>query len=122
MEKILKWAAGLSMILILFILNSCKKDPEKKTGSWTEEFVNIPQIVNDGWQTINNSIDAENAQWRQGYYDQGKGFSPVFKAYSFSISGNWNEYAFAGQSGVATTSVVSSWLITPPVDLKKMET
>lgn len=103
-------------------LQGCKKDndEEENPNSWTEEFINMEELIQQKqWLAFNNSIEAYGATWTQGFHEPDKmGGYIGFPAYSYATSGDAGEYAFVGQTSFTLTSVVSSWLVTPPLELK----
>ena len=119
MQKFMQVTIVSGLSLFLLLVQGCKKDKEEEnSNSWTEEFVDMDNLFQNKWMVFNNGIDALGTTWQQGFYEADKmGGYLGFKAYS-SSSGEFGEYAFAGQTSFTLTSVASSWLVTAPVQLK----
>jgi hypothetical protein len=119
MQKFMQVALISGFSLFLLLAQGCKKDKEEENpNSWTEEFVDMENLIQNQWMVFNNGIDAFGTTWQQGFYEIDKmGGYLGFKAYS-SSSGDFGEFAFAGQTSFTLTSVASSWLVTAPVQLK----
>ena len=130
MQKIIQIALVTCTSLVLF--QGCKREKIEENSSTeeivssedlsriqlTEEFVNMESLANKQWMKFNNSIDASDCNWKQGFYKEvSSGNFLGFKAYSTG-SGDDGEYAFAGQNHFLLMSSISSWLVTPPLELK----
>jgi hypothetical protein len=109
-----------SCFLLISLINGCDKtlvdppEPEKK--SFTEEFDTVSNLYNKGWVFINNSKPQGAASWQQGIYENGKLGPDGFPAYSYKASGD--EYIFAGYATGNDLATISSWMITPAIEMK----
>ncbi|HVG42202.1 MAG TPA: choice-of-anchor J domain-containing protein [Chitinophagaceae bacterium] len=104
------------LIILLAFNNGCKKDVDPPK-SLTEEFEAVNDLPGKGWLFINNSFPTGDARWQQGFNGVGKGGPSGFPAYSFRKADT--EYAYAGLAyGGGPNSAVSSWLITPVLEIK----
>jgi len=108
----------LSLLMAIILLNNgCKKDGNgSKVKTYTEEFVDVPNLRIKGWVFINNS-SYNIAQWQQGQEGMDKGGTTYgFSAYSYKT--NKNEYAFAGYISANSSYSISSWMISPVYEIK----
>jgi hypothetical protein len=136
MKKIIQIA--LVSCTYLVFLQGCKKEEIVSSGNspieefvikeelpkilMAEEFVSMENLLKSDWLVFNNSIDASDGAWQQGFYEEdGQGGYLGFKAYSSPIN-DVGEYAFVGQTSFLLMSVISSWLVTPPLELKNGDT
>lgn len=112
--------AGVAFILFA-IINGCEKDyeplpPDPLSKSFTEEFDTVANLYNKGWAFVNNSRPLGAATWQQGLYQTGKLGPEGFPAYSYKASGD--EYIFAGFASGNGLATLSSWMITPEIEMK----
>lgn len=109
----------ISILLITFLANGCKKDSTDDEGPkiTKEEFINVPNLTSTGWVFVNNSSPSGVAAWQQGQYGVDKyGLEYGFPAYSYK-GDKKHEYAFAGAI-YASNFNMSSWLISPVYEIK----
>jgi hypothetical protein len=114
----------LFSILVIFslftFLNGCEKDyvppPPAKSISFTEEFDTVANLYRKGWVFINKSNPLGTATWQQGSYVNGKFGIEGFPAYSYHSSSD--EYIFAGFNTGSNVATISSWMITPTIEMK----
>ena len=101
-------------------LYGCEKDFVKPAApvskSFTEEFDTVSKLYDKGWAFINNSRPQGAATWQQGVYVSGKLGPDGWPAYSYHSSGD--EYIFAGFASGNGTATLSSWMITPEIEMK----
>ena len=109
--------AGLALIAFIY---SCEKDFVAPTPtaskSFVEEFDTVAKLYSQGWVFVNNSKPQGAATWMQGEYISGKFGPQGFPAYSYKASGD--EYIFAGYASGNGLSTLSSWMFTPPIEMK----
>jgi hypothetical protein len=129
-----KFLLFISFLLLLssgFIV-SCTKDKLKKntpvsppvvntSSSFVEEFNNVSGLPAKGWIFKNNSDPVGTNGWRQGLYEATPTSKfPVsvigFPAYSASSSPN--DFISCDASSVNLEGNISSWLITPQLNIK----
>jgi hypothetical protein len=111
---------GVFTIAMFTLLNGCEKEyvpqPVQKSKSFTEEFDTIANLYSKGWVFINNSKPQGAATWQQGVYAPGKLGPDGWPAYSYHSSAD--EYAFAGYQNGNGLATISSWMITPEIEMK----
>ncbi len=102
------------------LLNSCQKDyvvpvtPASK--SFTEQFDTVTNLYAKGWVFNNNSKPQGAATWQQGVFASGKLGIDGFPAYNYKATGD--EYIFAGFAAGDNIATISSWMITPEIEMK----
>jgi hypothetical protein len=105
---------------IFFVLYGCEKDytpqPPAVSKSFIEEFDTVANLYNKGWVFSNNSKPQGAATWQQGVWVSGKLGPEGWPAYSYTASGD--EYIFAGYASGNDVATISSWMITPEIDMK----
>lgn len=111
----------LTAVTVFTLVNGCEKDfvapPVEQSRSFTEEFDTVANLYAKGWVFNNNSRPQGAATWQQGVYAPGKlGGFDGFPAFSYKASGD--EYAFAGFSSGSGTATLSSWMITPAIEMR----
>lgn len=109
------------VVAVFTLVNGCEKDyvapAETPSRSFTEDFDTVANLYAKGWVFNNNSRPQGAATWQQGVYAPGKlGGFDGFPAFSYKASGD--EYVFAGFSSGNGTSTLSSWMITPPIEMR----
>jgi hypothetical protein len=108
--------------LALFTLvNGCEKDFEEpaaapQSKSLTEEFDTVANLYNKDWVFVNNSNPIGAATWQQGVYAPGKLGPDGWPAFSYHSSAD--EYLFAGYQAGGGIATISSWAITPALEMK----
>lgn len=115
----LLFASGLLGLFTL--MNGCEKDyvapADTPARSFVEDFDTVTTLYTKGWIFNNNSRPQGAATWQQGVYAPGKlGGFDGFPAFSYKASGD--EYIFAGFSSGNGTATLSSWMITPAIEMK----
>ena len=109
-----------SSFLLITLINGCDKTvvdlPVPKEKSFTEEFDSVSKLYSEGWVFINNSKPQGAASWQQGVYELGKLGPDGFPAFSYKASGD--EYIFAGYQAGNNLATISSWMITPAIEMK----
>lgn len=108
-------------VLSMFtLLNGCEKEyvpqPEAESKSFTEEFDTVANLYGKGWVFVNNSKPQGSATWQQGVYAPGKLGPDGFPAFSYHSAAD--EYAFAGYASGNNIATISSWMITPAIEMK----
>jgi hypothetical protein len=101
------------------MLNGCEKDvvPQiKQQVSFTEEFDTVANLYYRGWIFSNNSQPLGTATWQQGIYTSGKLGLEGFPAFSYHSSSD--EYIYAGFNTGNNVATLSSWMITPVIEMK----
>jgi uncharacterized protein (UPF0333 family) len=118
-----KYSLLFSAVLVLaifFVLYGCEKDyvpqPAAVSKSFTEEFDTVANLYRRGWVFSNNSKPQGAATWQQGVWVSGKLGPEGWPAYSYTASGD--EYIFAGYASGNDLATISSWMITPEIDMK----
>ena len=106
---------------VFTIINSCEKDfvapAETPSRSFTEDFDTVANLYTKGWVFNNNSRPQGAATWQQGFYAPGKlGGFDGFPAFSYKASGD--EYVFAGYDAGGGTATLSSWMISPQIEMR----
>lgn len=105
---------------IFTLINGCEKDfvapAPAQSKSFVEEFDTVANLYAKGWVFNNNSRPLGAATWQQGVFESGKLGIDGFPAFSYKASGD--EYVFAGFSSGNGTATLSSWMITPPIEMK----
>jgi hypothetical protein len=122
-----KYSIFLSAALffgVFTLLNGCEKDyvapvaPVSK--SMTEEFDTVANLYRKGWVFVNNSRPQGAATWQQGIFEAISGKTGItfdgFPAHSYKLS--QDEYIFAGYASGSGIAVLSSWMITPVLEMK----
>ena len=112
------------LFLLFALVNSCQKDyvaPQPKpSNSFVEEFDTVANLYNKGWIFVNNSQPQGAASWQQGVYSTTTSKTGLtyngFPAYSYKYAAD--EYIFAGYASGSGTATLSSWMITPSVEIK----
>ncbi|MFL5773067.1 MAG: choice-of-anchor J domain-containing protein [Flavisolibacter sp.] len=111
---------ALLAFTLFTIVNGCEKDYEPLTQpvskSFTEEFDTVINLYSKGWAFINNSRPLGAATWQQGVYENGKMGPDGFPAHSYTSSGD--EYIFAGYASGSGLATLSSWMMTPEIEMK----
>ena len=115
MKKFLFILAGYLALTSAFLIPSCKKEKTTTDRTVKEEFMNVMDLASYGWRLIDNSNPANHASWVQGRKGTDKLGPYGFDAYSYK--NNITEYAYAGYLAAGPPTTVSSWLITPPMDI-----
>jgi hypothetical protein len=103
------------LLIVLVAAYGCKKDTDSTSKSLKEEFVTMNDLPGKGWGFRNNSINAA-APWIQGMEGVDKGGAYGFPAYSFKYEKT--EYAYATHRSYGGINPISSWMITPVLDIK----
>lgn len=107
-------------LAIFTMINGCEKDyvapPPAQSLSFTEEFDTVANLYTKGWIFSNNSKPQGAASWQQGVFTSGKLGLEGFPAFSYKASAD--EYIFAGYATGNGTATISSWMITPPIEMK----
>jgi hypothetical protein len=107
-------------LAVFTLINGCEKDYvaplPQQSRSFTEEFDTVANLYSKGWVFINNSKPQGAATWQQGVYASGKFGPDGFPAFSYKASGD--EYVFAGYASGNGTATLSSWMVTPPIEMK----
>lgn len=102
------------------LLNGCEKEfvpkPAAESKSFTEEFDTVANLYGKGWVFSNNSKPQGTATWQQGVYAPGKLGPDGWPAYSYHSAAD--EYAFAGYANGNNVATISSWMITPAIEMK----
>ena len=115
----LLWSAGVA-IAFSALLYGCEKDfvpaEQPVSKSFVEEFDTTTNLFNKGWAFVNNSKPQGAATWQQGVYASGKLGIDGFPAFSYHSSGD--EYIFAGYASGNGLATLSSWMITPEIEMK----
>jgi len=118
-KYLLLFFLGSCFLMITFI-NGCDKTivdpPAREEKSFIEDFDTVSNLYNKGWVFINNSKPQGAASWQQGIWESGKFGPEAFPAYSYKASGD--EYIFAGYQTVNDLGTISSWMITPAIEMK----
>src|SRR5215212_6272672 len=108
------------ILAVFVVLYGCEKDyvaqPPPVSKSFTEEFDTVARLYKQGWVFVNNSKPLGAATWQQGVYASGKLGPDGWPAYSYTASGD--EYIFAGYASGNDLANLSSWMITPPIEMK----
>lgn len=116
------------------LTTSCKKDTLKITppvgpvppivntnSSFFEEFNNVSELPAKGWIFKNNSDPPGSYGWRQGLYEatpSSKFPVPIIGFPAFSASSSPNDFISCDASTVNFRGNISSWLITPKLNIK----
>lgn len=112
-------AAAIAIVSFSAMLYGCEKDYVAVVAapkSFTEEFDTVTKLYNQGWAFVNNSRPLGAATWQQGVYVSGKLGPDGFPAYSYHSSAD--EYVFAGYASGDGLATLSSWMITPEIEMK----
>jgi hypothetical protein len=113
-------ASGCIALAVFTLVNGCEKDfveqPVAVSKSFTEEFDTVANLYQKGWAFVNNSRPQGAATWQQGVYASGKLGPDGFPAYSYTASGD--EYIFAGYASGNNIATLSSWMLTPAIEMK----
>lgn len=116
--SLLLFAAGI--VAMFTLANGCQKDyvaPAKpQSRTFVEEFDTVANLYAKGWVFNNNSKPQGAATWQQGVYASGKLGFDGWPAYSYHASAD--EYAFAGYASGTGVATLSSWMITPPIEMR----
>ena len=118
--------------LIAVLIVSCTKDTLKNTpvsplppvvtnSSFVEKFNNVSALPAKGWIFKNNSDPAGSHGWRQGLYEatpSSKFPVPIIGFPAFSASNSPNDFISCDASCVNLAGNISSWLITPKLNIK----
>ncbi len=112
----------------IIVIASCEKDykteenippPPPPPISFIEEFDTVANLSRKGWIIQNNSDPYGPFAWRQGKYELGgKLGSEVIGFPAFSAVYNQNEFISVDLNAGKDASLISCWLITPPMPLK----
>lgn len=107
-------------LAVLNLINGCEKDyvaaAETPSRSFVEDFDTVTTLYAKGWIFNNNSRPQGAATWQQGVYAPGKlGGFDGFPAFSYKASGD--EYVFAGFASGNGTATLSSWMISPAIEM-----
>jgi len=104
--------------LLFSFLYGCEKDviPQKKQQAFTEEFDTVANLYNRGWVFNNKSQPLGTATWQQGLYATGKLGLEGFPAFSYHSSSD--EYILAGFNTGNNIATISSWMISPEIEIK----
>lgn len=113
------FAAGI--VATFTLVNGCQKDyvapATAQSRSFVEEFDTVANLYAKGWVFNNNSKPQGAATWQQGVYAPGKlGGFDGWPAHSHHASAD--EYAFAGYAAGNGIATLSSWMITPPIEMR----
>ena len=108
-------------LMVFGVLYGCEKDyvaqqPAPPSKSFTEEFDTVAKLYSKGWVFVNNSKPQGAATWQQGVWASGKFGPDGWPAYSYKASGD--EYIFAGYASGNDLATISSWMITPEIEMK----
>lgn len=107
-------------VAVFTLINGCEKDyvaPQAEASkSFTEEFDTVANLYTKGWVFVNNSKPQGAATWQQGVFTSGKLGIDGFPAFSYKASAD--EYIFAGYQTGSAVSNISSWMITPAIEMK----
>ena len=125
-KQLLHSIAFLSLLILLLI--SCEKEykPADNTPpappppiSFIEEFDTVANLSRKGWVIQNNSDPYGPFAWRQGKYELGgKLGSEVIGFPAYSAVYNQNEFISVDLNAGKDASLISCWLITPPMPLR----
>jgi hypothetical protein len=129
-NKILLYISFLLLLSPGFIV-SCTKDtlktktpaspPVNANSSFVEEFTNVSGLPAKGWIFKNNSDPAGTNGWRQGLYEatpSSKFPVPIIGFPAYSASSTPNDFISCDASCVNLEGNISSWLITPQLNIK----
>ncbi|MEP6927350.1 MAG: choice-of-anchor J domain-containing protein [Ginsengibacter sp.] len=132
-NKILLFISSLLLVSV-FIAVSCTKDTLKikipvspfppvvnKNSSFVEEFNNVSELPAKGWIFKNNSDPVGSHGWRQGLYEatpSSKFPVPIIGFPAYSASSSPNDFISCDASSVNRVGNISSWLITPKLNMK----
>ncbi len=118
MKKMLALFISCLIVSLSPILNGCKKDSDGKSGkTYSEEFVDVPNLRVKGWAFINNSVPNGIAAWQQGQEGMDKG-GTIYGFPAYSYKDEKDEYAFAGFIYNGNTYSISNWMISPDYTIK----
>ena len=90
-------------------------------SSFTEEFTNVSELPGKGWIFKNNSEPVGSYGWRQGLYQAAPSSKfpvPIIGFPAYSASSSPNDFISCDASCVNLEGNISSWLITPPLNVK----
>lgn len=116
-----------SVVISILLMIACEKDakapvpspPPVLRTSFIEEFDTVANLSQKGWVIRNNSQPFGPMAWRQGKYELGgKLGSDVVGFPAFSAVYNPNEFVSVDLNAGAGVSLLSCWLVTPPLPLK----
>ncbi|MEP6949441.1 MAG: choice-of-anchor J domain-containing protein [Ginsengibacter sp.] len=129
-NKILLYIIFLLLLSYGFIV-SCTKDtlktkppaspPVTSNSSFVEEFTNVSELPAKGWIFKNNSDPAGTYGWRQGLYQatpSSKFPVPIIGFPAYSATSSPNDFISCDASCVNLEGNISSWLITPQLNIK----
>ncbi|HUR11435.1 MAG TPA: choice-of-anchor J domain-containing protein [Flavitalea sp.] len=117
----------LGIFIFIMLMIACEKDPKPDTTppppvlikSFVEEFDTVANLSRKGWVIQNNSDPYGPSAWRQGKYELGgKLGSDVVGFPAFSAVYNQNEFISVDLNAGSGASLISCWLITPPMPMK----
>jgi hypothetical protein len=112
--------SAIFSLVIVGVIYGCEKDyvakPPVVSKSFTEEFDTVAKLYTKDWVFVNNSNPQGAATWQQGVWVSGKLGPDGFPAYSYKASGD--EYIFAGFASGNDVATLSSWMITPAIEMK----
>ncbi len=112
--------SGAFALAMATLIYGCEKDYVPATPvvskSMREDFDTVTKLYQKGWAFANNSRPQGAATWQQGVYESGKFGPDGFPAYSYKSSGD--EYIFAGYASGNEIATLSSWMISPELDMK----
>jgi hypothetical protein len=108
------------LLIIFSSLYGCEKDNDANqppvSKSFTEDFDTVANLYNKGWVFVNNSKPLGAATWQQGIWASGKLGPEGFPAHSYTAAGD--EYISAGFQLGNDVATISSWMITPAIEIK----
>jgi hypothetical protein len=131
-NKILLFISFLVLLSHVFIV-SCTKDTLKintpvspfpivnTNSSFAEGFDNVSGLPAKGWIFKNNSEPVGSHGWRQGLYEAAPSSKfpvPIIGFPAFSASSSPNDFISCDASSVNFEGNISSWLITPQLNIK----
>ena len=112
--------SATTVLIIFGVLYGCEKDNVDQKApvskSVTEDFDTVANLYDKGWVFVNNSRPLGTATWQQGVWVNGKLGPEGFPAFSYKASGD--EYILAGYASGNDVATISSWMITPELDMK----
>lgn len=109
----------VAALIVFGAVYGCERDyvfQKTVSKSLTEEFDTVANMYQKGWVFVNNSKPQGAATWQQGVWVSGKFGPDGFPAFSYKASGD--EYIFAGFQSGSDISTISSWMITPILEMK----
>ena len=94
---------------------------DSTNSSFVEEFNNVSGLPAKGWIFKNNSDPVGTNGWRQGLYEatpSSKFPVPIIGFPAYSASSSPNDFISCDASSVNLAGNISSWLITPKLNIK----